>query len=208
RVVPDHLRAEALRLLAHRFHELRAEHRIDESGVVLDVGRQHQLPARLDATDHERSQIRARRVDRGRIAGGAGPDDDDVTNVRHVVAFPPCLEMQTTCREIPRYRRPRMGSRSARSRVSYSGGATPSGSGSRVGFIQAASMPTRCAPSTSMSARSPTNSVRAGSAPVATSALRKMSGRGLRQPTASETITAANRSSTPALSRMPVAVGV
>src|SRR5439155_7429927 len=53
-----------------------------------------------------------------------------------------------------------------------------------------------------------TKSVRVGSAPVAASARRKMSGRGLRQPTASDTMTAAKTSSTPAASRIPMAVGV
>jgi len=88
-VLGDHVGAEALGLLAHRLHQLGAEHGIDEARIVLDVRGQHQLTARLHAADHQRRQIRARRIDRRGIAGGAGADDDHLTSRRHVVAsFP------------------------------------------------------------------------------------------------------------------------
>src|SRR5947208_1711363 len=51
---------------------------------------------------------------------------------------------------------------SPRSRISYVGGRIPGGSGSASRLTHAASMPTRCAPSTSMSARSPTKSASSG----------------------------------------------
>ena len=85
-VLGDHVRAEALRLLAHRLHQLGAEHGIDEARIVLDVRGEHQLTARLHAADHQRRQVRARRIDRRGIAGGAGADDDHLTSRRHVVA--------------------------------------------------------------------------------------------------------------------------
>ena len=42
--------------------------------------RQHQLTAGLDPFDDQRLQVRAGGVQRGRQAGRAGPDDDDVTS--------------------------------------------------------------------------------------------------------------------------------
>ena len=48
------------------------------AGVVLDVGRLLQQAAPGEALDHERLQVRARGVQRGRVAGGPAADDDDV----------------------------------------------------------------------------------------------------------------------------------
>ena len=48
-------------------------------GIVLDVARDHQLAAPLEALDHERLQVGARGVERRRVAGGAAADDDQIT---------------------------------------------------------------------------------------------------------------------------------
>ena len=50
---------------------------VGEAGIVLDVGGDHQLSARLEAGEQQRLQHRARGVDRGGVAGGAGADDDE-----------------------------------------------------------------------------------------------------------------------------------
>ena len=51
------------------------------AGIVLDVARDHQLAAPGEALDHEGLQVGARGVQRGRIAGGATADDDQLTDV-------------------------------------------------------------------------------------------------------------------------------
>ena len=85
-VVAEELGAEARGLLAHLFHEFGTHDPVDEAGIVLDLGRQHQLAAGRDALDHQGLQIGAGRVHRGGQTGGTGSDDDDVTDVlRHVL---------------------------------------------------------------------------------------------------------------------------
>ena len=69
-------RAEALRLFAEALHQLRAHDRLREARVVLDVGGLLQQAAPGEALDHERLEVRARCVERGRVAGGATADDD------------------------------------------------------------------------------------------------------------------------------------
>ena len=53
-VVGDELGAEALGLAAEVLHHLRAHDPVGVAGVVLDVARDHQLAAPLEALDHER----------------------------------------------------------------------------------------------------------------------------------------------------------
>ena len=52
-------------------HQLRAHDPLGKARVVLDVGRVLKLPAPLEALDDERLEVGARRVDGGRVAGGA-----------------------------------------------------------------------------------------------------------------------------------------
>src|ERR1044071_3903005 len=68
--------AEALGLLAHEVHQLRPEDSFGEAGVVLDVGGDGELPARLHSFEDERSEVGAGEVDRGGASGRAGADDD------------------------------------------------------------------------------------------------------------------------------------
>ena len=51
------------------------------AGVVLDVAGDHQLAAPGEALDDEGLEVGARGVERGRIAGGAAADDDQLTDV-------------------------------------------------------------------------------------------------------------------------------
>ena len=75
------LGAEALRLLAEALHQLGAQDALGEAGVVLDVGRDHQLTAGLETLDTERVQIRARGVHGGRQACAGAADDDQLTDI-------------------------------------------------------------------------------------------------------------------------------
>ncbi len=81
------LRALMSRLIAKALHQLLAGDLLGEAGVVLDVGREHELAARdqaagAEALDEERLQVGARRVDGGGEPGRAGADDDQVADVR------------------------------------------------------------------------------------------------------------------------------
>ena len=89
------LGGEALRLAAEAVHQLGAQDAFRESGIVVDVGGQHELAAghvggivAAAAFDHQRLQVRARGVEGGGQAGGARPEDDDAVFalLRHGVA--------------------------------------------------------------------------------------------------------------------------
>ena len=77
-VVGDEAGAEALGLGAELVHHLRPHDPLGIAGVVLDVGRVLKLPAPLEALDHERLEVGARGVERGRVAGGPAAEDDQV----------------------------------------------------------------------------------------------------------------------------------
>ena len=61
-VVGDEVRAEALGLAAELRHHLRAHDPVRVARVVLDIARDHQLAAPVEALDHERGEVRPRRV--------------------------------------------------------------------------------------------------------------------------------------------------
>ena len=50
---------------------------VGEARIILDVGGDGELAARLAALDQHRLQHGARRIDGGGVAGGPGPQDDD-----------------------------------------------------------------------------------------------------------------------------------
>ena len=79
----DELGAEALGLLPELHHQLGTEDAVGEAGVVLDVGREHELPAGADALDDDGLEVGATRVDRGGQSGRAGADDDELVGIRH-----------------------------------------------------------------------------------------------------------------------------
>ena len=73
--------AEALGLLLHLGHELRAHDALDEAGVVLHLGGVHQGTAGSHRTGQDdRIELGAGRIDGSCVAGGTGADDDDVVN--------------------------------------------------------------------------------------------------------------------------------
>ena len=80
-VVGDELGAEAAGLVAEVLHHLRAHDAVLVARVILDVARDHQLPAPLEPLDHERVQVGACRVEGRGIAGGAAADDDQLTGL-------------------------------------------------------------------------------------------------------------------------------
>ena len=63
-------------LCLHLVHEPRTLDRRGKAWIILDVRRDHQLAARLEARDQNRLQHGARGVDRGGIAGGSRSNDD------------------------------------------------------------------------------------------------------------------------------------
>ena len=85
--VVDDLGADMLRLLEHLFHQPRTLDRIGKARIVFDIGGDHQLAALFKAGDQNRLQHGARGIDRGRVAGGAGTDDEHLGVAgRHVVS--------------------------------------------------------------------------------------------------------------------------
>jgi hypothetical protein len=68
-VIGDETGADMLGLLLHLLHQPRALDDFGEARIVLDVGRDGELAAGLDAADHDRLQHRARRIDGGGAAG-------------------------------------------------------------------------------------------------------------------------------------------
>ena len=63
------------RLLLHLLHEPGALDDVGEARVVLDVGRDGELSARLHALDQDRIEHGAGGIDRRRVAGRAGADN-------------------------------------------------------------------------------------------------------------------------------------
>ena len=76
-VIEDDLGVEALGVLEEALHEVGAHDAVDVGGPVVDVGGRHQLAALRDAGDQHRLQVGARRVDRGRVAGRPGAEDEN-----------------------------------------------------------------------------------------------------------------------------------
>ena len=85
----DDLGAEPAACGPHVGHQVGAHDAVREAGEVLDLGRQHELTARLVARtrrlafDDQRRQVGSGGVDRCGQTGWTRPDDDDVTDVGH-----------------------------------------------------------------------------------------------------------------------------
>ena len=81
-------RAEALGLVAELLHELRAHDPLGEAWVVLHVGGLLEQPAPEEPLDDEGLEVGARCVERCRVPGGAGSDDDDVLDaIAHFIFY-------------------------------------------------------------------------------------------------------------------------
>jgi hypothetical protein len=79
-LVGAHLGPEALGLGLEVVHHLGAAYALPVAREVLDVGGEHELPAALEALEDQRVEVGSRRVQRRRVAGGAGPYDSDVVH--------------------------------------------------------------------------------------------------------------------------------
>src|SRR6266849_1001821 len=89
-VVGDEIDAEALRLAAELGHHLRPHDALRVAGVVLDIARDHQLAAPVEALDHERPKVGPRTIEGCGVPGGPAADDDQIVYVAH---SSPYLEM-------------------------------------------------------------------------------------------------------------------
>ena len=69
------LRAHMFGLGAHLFDQPGALDGVGKAGIILDIGGDCELTARLDAGDHERFEHGAGGIDGGGIAGRARADD-------------------------------------------------------------------------------------------------------------------------------------
>ncbi len=70
--------AYVLGLLLHLLHQPGSLDDVGKARIVLDLGGDGELAARLDTLDEDGFQHRSRGVDGGRIAGRPGADDDDL----------------------------------------------------------------------------------------------------------------------------------
>src|SRR6266404_3138337 len=77
-MIADELGPDVLGLLLHLLHQPGPLDDVCEAGVVLDIGRDGELAAGLDALDQDRLQHGAGGIDRGRIARRPGPDDEEL----------------------------------------------------------------------------------------------------------------------------------
>jgi hypothetical protein len=68
---------EALCVLLHALHQVRAGQALDIAGPVIDIGCGHQLTASLDAGNYHWLQVGAGGVYGGRVSGRAGAEDYD-----------------------------------------------------------------------------------------------------------------------------------
>ena len=76
-MIEEDLGVEPLGVVEKALHQLGALHAVGVGGPVLDIGRRHQLSALCETGDEYRRQIGTRRIDGGRVAGGAGTEDQD-----------------------------------------------------------------------------------------------------------------------------------
>src|SRR4051812_38510625 len=81
------LAAEADGLVAELLHHLGPHDAIREARIVLDIGRLLEQTAPGEALDHQRLQVGTRRVERGRVAGRTGANDDHVLDGLAAVYF-------------------------------------------------------------------------------------------------------------------------
>ena len=77
-MIADEFGPDVLGLLLHLLHQPGPLDDVCEAGVVLDIGRDGELAAGLDALDQDRLQHGAGGIDRGRIARRPGPDDEEL----------------------------------------------------------------------------------------------------------------------------------
>ncbi len=77
-VIVDHPRADVFGLGAHLVHQPRTLDDVGEARIVLDIGGDRHLAARLDAGDEHGLQHRPRRVNGSGVAGRARTDNEEL----------------------------------------------------------------------------------------------------------------------------------
>jgi len=75
------LGAEACRLAAHHFHQLRTVDAFRKAGKIFHQGGPGKLTAGLHAADQQRAAVAARGIDGGGVTGRAGTEYDLIMNV-------------------------------------------------------------------------------------------------------------------------------
>ena len=76
-VIVQHFGVEALRMLSHPLHQPRSSQSMRIAGPVIDFGGGHELTAFLEACDEQGLAVRARGIDRSRVAGGTRAQNDE-----------------------------------------------------------------------------------------------------------------------------------
>jgi hypothetical protein len=74
-MIKQDLGLEALGMAAHPLHQFRSLDAVRIAGPVIDIGRGHQLPALFQSGNQDRLEVGARGINRGRVAGGSGAED-------------------------------------------------------------------------------------------------------------------------------------
>ena len=75
-VVEHHFGVEALGMFGHALHQVRPLQTVDVAGPVVDIGRRHQLTTLGETGDHGGLQVGSGCIDRRRVAGRSGAEDD------------------------------------------------------------------------------------------------------------------------------------
>ena len=78
------LRPKTSRLLAHVLNQFGSLNAFGKPGKIFHQRGERELASRLMAFNHQGLEIGAGGVERSRMAGAAGPNDDDVANVLHI----------------------------------------------------------------------------------------------------------------------------
>ena len=78
---------ETLGLVAELLHHLRSHDPRGEARVVLNVGRLLEQSSPREALDHQRTEVRARRVEGCGVARGAAAHDDHVLDLAHATSI-------------------------------------------------------------------------------------------------------------------------
>ncbi len=109
--VGEHPHTDASRLFLHLLHQPRPLDHVGVAGVVLDIGGDRHLAARLQPLHDDRLGVGPRGVDRGGVAGRPGTDDQDLGVMRlgHGGAPDEVGTVELYIEITPRRRKPRRG---------------------------------------------------------------------------------------------------
>src|SRR5205807_9561379 len=91
RLIGDKASAKSFGLGAEALHHLGPHDPLGKAGVVLDFGGLLEQASPRESLDHQRLEVGASGIERGRVTGGAAADDDHVLDVCHGKASAPPL---------------------------------------------------------------------------------------------------------------------